>query len=321
MDYSALSRNGLILFDQIRGHLSDDSRPLRRDTERGLLVALRRGAYVERSVWDAASQRERHILRARAALAAAQNTTTLAGVSAAAVWGMPIGGDWPTEVTLLDRWRGGGRSEPGVRKTAAGFTTARSVMVDGLPVTTLARTALDVARARSFAEAAGSLDWALWRKNPHRILGSDLAEELRVLNPRTGVRHLRRLVTFATDLSDSFGESKTRAVIHLLGFDDPMLQVTFRDEKGKMEPDYYWPGVAHAAEFDGHMKYTRDEFTGGDPSAVVWREKLREDRLRALGLGVTRLVWADMMNPPRLERMLLAAGVPRGGDIASRRGA
>jgi hypothetical protein len=321
MDYSALSRDGLILFDQIRGHLSGDSRSLRRDAERGRLVALRRGAFVERPVWDEASPRERHVLRARAALAAAQNTTVLAGVSAAAVWGMPIGGDWPADVTLLDRWRGGGRSEPGVRKTAAGFMTAQSAVVDGLPVTTLARTALDVARARSFADAAGSLDWALWRKNPRRILATELADELSVMNPRTGIRDLRRLVTFATDLSDSFGESKTRAVIRLLGFDDPLLQVPFRDEKGTMEPDYYWPKIAQAAEFDGKVKYTRDEFTGGDPSEVVWREKLREDRLRGLGLGVTRIVWADMMNPPRLERLLLAAGVPRGGDIASRRGA
>jgi hypothetical protein len=321
MDYSALSRDGLILFDQIRGHLSDDSRALRRDTERGLLVALRRGAFVEVPVWDAASPRERHILRARAALAAAQHTTILAGTSAAAVWGMPIGGDWPTDVTLLDRWRGGGRSEPGVRKTAAGFTTAHSVVVNGLPVTSLARTALDVARARSFTDATGSLDWVLWRKNPRRILATDLADELSVMNPRTGIRHLRRLVAFATDLSDSFGESKTRAVIRLLGFDDPLLQVPFRDEKGTMEPDYYWPNIAQAAEFDGKVKYTRDEYTGGDPSEVVWREKLREDRLRALGLGVTRIVWADMMNPPRLERLLIAAGVPRGGKITSRRGA
>ncbi|CAN7463321.1 hypothetical protein LJR078_003180 [Arthrobacter sp. LjRoot78] len=40
-------------------------------------------------------------------------------------------------------------------------------------------------------------------------------------------------------------------------------------------------------------------------------EKYREDRIRAIGFTVVRWVWADLMQPGRLERKLAAAGVPR----------
>jgi hypothetical protein len=72
-------------------------------------------------------------------------------------------------------------------------------------------------------------------------------------------------------------------------------------------------------EFDGKQKYTRNEYTGGNPGEVAWKEKKREDRLRALGCGVVRILTEHVMNPPALARMLVAAGIPRGGGIRSRR--
>ncbi len=294
-----------------------DSRSLRRDVERGILVRLRRGAFVSRTVWDAADSRGRHVLRARAALADVRRPAALAGVSAAAVWGMPIEKAWPTEVTILDEWRGGGRSEPGVRKTASGFRTASIQVVDGIPVTSIERTAIDIARTHSFARAIGSLDWVLWRKRQGALEKIALVDELSRLNPRFGIRHLQRCIAFSTSLSDSFGESTARAVIHLLGFEPPELQVEFFDAQGKIEPDFFWRSIRRVAEFDGKAKYTRDEFTRGNPGEVVWREKKREDRLRAMEVGVTRILTEHVEAPVRLERMLLLAGVPRGGAMTS----
>ncbi len=312
MEYTALDCDGLILFDRVRG-LVGDARVLRRDVERGILVKLRRGAFVERSRWDQLEPRDRHLLRIHAVAAVAREPVIVAGESAAAVWGMPIAGDWPAEVTIMQEWRGGGRSEPGVRRTAAGFTTARIDELDGLRVTSLSRTALDVARRASFPDAIASLDWALWRKNPRAVSKEELQDELRRLNPRARARHLERALEFSTSLSDSFGESKTRAVIHLLGFAAPELQVEFRDSQGTIQPDFFWRSVMHAAEFDGKAKYTRQEYTHGNPGEVVWREKKREDRLRRAGCGVTRILTEHVEHPHRLETMLLEAGIPRGG--------
>jgi hypothetical protein len=315
MDYEALEREGLVLVNRV-GHLLDDPRSLTRDVARGLLVKLRRGAYVRATAWESASPRERHLIRARAVAANSVEPVTLAGMSAAALWGMPVATDWPDTVTLLDRWHGGGRAEPGVRRISAGFRTARTLEIGGFRATDLARTSIDVARRTTFANAVGSVDWALWRGNKHAISKQLLVDDVAGLDSRLGIRHLERVVNFATALSDSFGESECRAVIHLLGFEDAELQVEFRDMQGAMYPDFFWRSVRGFAEFDGKMKYTRGEYTDGDPAEIVWREKKREDRLRRLGLSGTRLLTFDVRHPEQLAHLLTDLGVPRGRTTA-----
>jgi hypothetical protein len=312
MDYTPFARDGLLLSRHVRRHV-DDSRSLTRGVDRGELVRLRRGAFVPTSIWSDASARERHILRIRAVLAAAERPIVVCGESAAALWGMPLAGDWPDVVSVLDEWRGGGRAEPGVRRTAAGFRSAKIVELDGFRVTDLARTALDVARRTSFANAIGSVDWSLSRRNDRAVSAETLFDDALNFDARLGRRHLQRVVGFASPLSDSFGESMCRAVIHLQGFERPELQVEFRDSEGAMYPDFFWRSMGGAAEFDGKQKYTRNEFTAGDPGDVVWREKKREDRLRRQVSGVTRLLTNDVMNSDRLSARLTALGVPRGG--------
>jgi hypothetical protein len=312
MDYTPLLRDQLLLTEIARPYL-DDYRTLTRDVERGVLVKLRRGAYVPTEVWAASSGRGQHILRIRAVIAASCRPIVLAGKSAAAVWGMPIAGSWPSEVTVLDSWHGGGRAEPGVRRTAAGFTTARIVQLGGFSVTDLARTTLDVARGASFADAIGSVDWSLWRNNDRALTKEMLLADAMKLSPQLGRARLLRLIDFSTHLSDSFGESQCRAVIRLQGFASPQLQVEFRDDEGKMYPDLYWPEINCAAEFDGKQKYTRNEFTKGDPAEVVWREKKRQDRLLRQVHALTRILTADYAQPERLVRLLNELGVPRGG--------
>ena len=140
-----------------------------------------------------------------------------------------------------------------------------------------------------------------------------LTADIYNLDKSLGRRLLERAVDFATERSDSFGESECRAVIHLLGFDAPELQVEFHDEQGPMYPDFYWSGIRSAAEFDGKSKYTRNEFTNGNPAEVVWREKQREDRLRRQLMGMTRILTSDVKHPERLIRLLQNLGVPRGG--------
>jgi hypothetical protein len=247
----------------------------------------------------------------KAVVEAADAPVVVAGISAAALWGMPVSGDWPTSVMLLQERRGGGRIEPGVRRTSVGHLTAITEMVDGVLATSLARTALDVARRAPFSEAVGSVDWAMWRQNPAAISQEALGREIELLGGARGFRHMARIATFATSLSDSFGESQARAVIHLLGFAAPELQVEFRDSQGAMFTDFFWRSIRVAAEFDGKQKYTRDKYTAGDPSEVVWREKKRTDRLLRQISSVERIVMSDVSTPQRLAAILAEAGVPR----------
>jgi len=286
-------------------------RELRSACRRGLLVRVRRGAYCAREVWDSLRPEERHVLAIRATVRHVRGPYLVAGGSAAAIHGLPYASRDLQNVTLLVPYSGGGSSEPGVRRSSAAFDTAEPSIVDGIPVTTVERTVLDLARTLEFGRAVAVADRAQWRKARTPLPRAQLFVELERARFARGARVAERVVRFSTPLSDSVGESETRAAIHQAGFEVPELQHRWSDAEGEIESDYYWATVDTAGEFDGKVKYTRDEYTHGDPSEVVWREKRREDRLRRLASGVVRLVTPEVRNPILLARILTDAGVPR----------
>lgn len=317
MDHRALAREGLIFADEVRA-AGMSLLPLQRATRRGEFHRVRRGVYCPREVWDEADDRARHILRMRAVAHDADGDIVFAGLSAAALWNMPIEGRFPEEVTVIHTPRSGGKSEPGVRRTVAGGRDVDSVERSGLRVTTLARTAVDVARVSNFPAAVAVIDWARWQLNPDRVTLELLWREVMRAGWRTGAAHVMRTIEWSVEESGSFGESIARVTIVLLGFEAPELQVRFTDAEGLIIVDFFWRAVMLAGEFDGKIKFSRDEYTGGDPVGVLWREKRREDRLRRLGPRVLRITWDDVMHPARLERMLIEAGVPRVRSSARR---
>lgn len=96
-----------------------------------------------------------------------------------------------------------------------------------------------------------------------------------------------------------------------IGAPMPMLQHEFFDAMGSIGfVDFWWPECTVVGEFDGRGKYRRDEYTGGRPiEEIVFAEKERENRLRALGLGVVRWDWPVAMDLRALERRLRQGGV------------
>lgn len=310
MQWESRSRNGLILASAADRY-TDPPYVLQRAVRRGELVRLRQGAYCSADTWANSSPRRRHVLRVQAVVAQSQHPVVVAGPSAGALWGFPSEEPWPDHVTLLERPRSGGTSEPGVRRTSAGAAGAATEVLDGFVVTSVARTALDLARGLDFPIAVAMLDWARWRKNDSAVSQAQLESQLRAARFRTGAAALKRAIDFSTSLSDSYYESRARATMELLGFDAPELQRTFTDAEGDIETDYFWPGVRVAGEFDGEVKYRDERYNRGDPAKVFWNEKRREDRLRRMVRGVVRLLAADVDSPRRLEKLLVDAGIPR----------
>ena len=306
MDFQQLELDGLILSHDLT-RLGLVARDVERAIAGGQLKRLRRGAFVRPALWAASSPAVQHLLRLRAAAAAAQARPVFARASAAALWGAPLD-HFPDAVVILDRWRGGGRSEPGVVKTARGASTAGIATRHGFDCTNLARTVLDCCRRLPFAGAVPLLDWSLWERNPLAITKEELVAEASGMkvSPATW-----RAVEFSTSLSGSVGESEARAVIHQLGYLRPRLQVKFTDAAGDMYPDFYFEDDDAVAEFDGKTKYSRNEYTRGDPAEVLWREKKREDRLRSQVRIVVRILTEDVRSPQLLHRKLAAAGIRR----------
>jgi len=285
---------------------------IRRLVRHRQLVRIRRGTYVLGAVWDGLNPRDRHVVRAAAVVSDVEDAV-LTGRSAAAVWGIPvIDHTWPREVVLLAPYRGGGKSEPGVRRTSIGAKGAPITTHRGLPVTSSARTVVDLAAAEGFVAGVAAADWAL-RTGSSR---GELFDALAGRSSSYGLAAAREAVAFADGAAENGGESIARAVIFEIGFEAPELQVVVRDRLGEMRVDFRWrrpDGTWVFGEFDGKQKYTRQEYTRGDPAEVVWQEKKREDRLRATGGGCVRILWSHFTNRTELMGLLIDAGVPRRG--------
>ncbi len=115
--------------------------------------------------------------------------------------------------------------------------------------------------------------------------------------------------------AESPGESVSRALMHLFGFPEPVLQREHHDAQGLIgRTDFAWDVAPEpVGEFDGWGKYFRRELTGGeDPRDVIRREKRRENRLLALGHPVLRWDWADLERPESFRNRLLEGGLRAG---------
>jgi very-short-patch-repair endonuclease len=209
--------------------------------------------------------------------------------SAAFLHGLPLLGPVPAE-PVLTRIRTAGQARPDGRRSAglvAQVPPWHRAQVVGAPVTSLARTALDLARSTSEVEAVVVLDAAL------RSVGhEELQAVLEVQRGWTGsVRAVRRLL-FADGLSESALESVGRLRFAEQGLPRPRLQVVVGDEHGPVaRTDFLWDEERTVGEADGRLKY-------GDDPAALWEEKLREDRLRDLGFEVVRFGWSEALHRP-----------------------
>lgn len=302
-----------ILYSDEVARAGDDPRRLRRLSAAGHLHRIRRGAYILAERWEGADQRQRHLAHVYAAAHDARGEFIVAGISAASVWGVPTFRELGATVEVLERYRGGGRSEPGVRRLTAAAEHASAIMRDGLQVTDLPRTVIDAACGRPLPEALAVVDWAISRSNPDATATWIIRDRLSEMGKRAGVRQVWRAAELAVTDSGSAGESFARGVVHELGFPAPVTQLEVADDIGAMYPDFAWPEYRVLAEFDGFVKYADPRYNHGDPLEKVRRERSREARLRALGWTIVRITWADLQDPPRVARLLYAVGVPRRG--------
>ncbi|MFE4229642.1 hypothetical protein ACFRJ8_17350 [Arthrobacter sp. NPDC056886] len=281
----------------------------------GGLVRVRHGVYVDGEAWRALQPWEQYRIRVSAAAETFTARTVFARHSAASVWGVPtIGQRHPVHaLTLQSR---GGRSRAGVRRHYADPDGLKVFRREGLLVTGRVRTVLDLAAFTPFAQAIVPLDHVLKPDAAHGLPA--LSKEILLAGvdgnyAAAAARRIRTAVEFADPRSGSPGESYSRGLMCVAGFQPPELQHEIRDGSGLVGyADYYWKNARLVGEFDGVEKYLKPEYLQGrTASQAVVDEKEREDRIRAAGLRVVRWVWADLMEPARLEQKLAAFGVPR----------
>ncbi|MGO4385552.1 hypothetical protein [Specibacter sp. RAF43] len=297
-----------------------DARRLSRLAAAGDIVRIRRGLYLPAALWTTLPPWHKYRVRVQAVHELAAGTPVFARESAAQIMGLPLI-DAPQLVhTVVPPGQGGGRSSAGIRRLEAVPGDPDPWVMFGLRVTPPVQTARDLALRLPLARSLPAMDKVLSQKvlpgSPPGVRlifrPADVEEAVGLLPTEAQRGRVRRVLAVANGLSQSAGESWSRAIMIQHGFPTPRLQVPFRDARGLIGyPDFDWEEFKVLGEFDGQEKYSQQRFLKGKtPAEAVVAEKNRENRLRALGYTVVRWEYADLRHPERLVRLLHDAGLP-----------
>lgn len=184
-------------------------------------------------------------------------------------------------------------------------------VINGLPVTTLLRTAVDCAFDLPARESITVVDSAVRvlcrpdRLHPQRAKAKwervrpQLLAAVEAEGPRRGAVRTRAVAAMASPFSESPGESLTRRLMVALGLPPPELQyeILLDADGGQRFLDLAWPDLRLAIEFDGRSKYSVND--------DIWEEKLRQDAIGAMGWSFIRVTYADLNDEERLASRVM----------------
>lgn len=259
---------------------------LRGLVDSGCLIIVRHGVYADAVRTAGLQPPERAALQVRAEALLRRRDEVATGLTAASLHGLPFVGR-PSGTVRLSLPREVGE-RPRTDRPRSWLPDDDVADLQGVRVTTLARTVVDVARTRPFAFAVVTADAALTRG----CTREEMLEVVERCRRWPGARSARRVITFADARSESALESLGRARCDEQGLPPPELQVDLGDESTVVRVDKYWKEHRTVAEADGLAKYTSLE--------DLRAEKLREDRLRDRGEQVVRYVWDEALRRPEL---------------------
>ena len=267
---------------------------LARSVRRGELTRLRRGTYVRDT--SALTGGGAHAALVAAAVADLRVPATVSHLSAAVLHGLPLWNVRLQRVHLLRNPPANGSGSRAVHLHVARLPGDEVTVLDGLAVTDLTRTTVDVARTVPFEQAVVLADAALATRKTTRLR---LIACLDRMGAVPGSARARRVIAFADGRAESVGESRSRLMIQRLGLPAPDLQVKlFRPDGSEIARcDFGWRQHRTVAEFDGRIKYGRLLRPGQEAGDAVFEEKLREDDIRDEGWKVARWIWREIETP------------------------
>ncbi|KGN37242.1 hypothetical protein [Knoellia subterranea] len=282
-------------------------------------TVVRRGIVVASDTWNGLTpeQRQAGLVHATSLQMTGTKPQPFSHTSAGAVWGLPRVSAWPRRIDVSVFGRSA-HSSGLVRRHCLDADDALDPddpdafeIVDGLLVTPLVRTIVDLARTEDPRDAVAAADHAL-----HHDLctTADLTTELaRVPAGARGRAKAAFVVRFAEPGAMSVGESLSRVQMYRLGLPRPQLQVPVADADGVIGiGDFWWERERVVGEFDGRKKYkVTEDMTPEEAGQTLWNEKRREDRIRATHRRMARWGWDDAMSPMRLVARLADQGVQR----------
>jgi hypothetical protein len=177
---------------------------------------------------------------------------------------------------------------------------------NGVPLTTVARTVIDIARMSDFPSGVVTADSAL---RSRRTTKDELLAVVGDCKRWRGVTTALEVVKFADAKAESALESIARVLFRQLGFPPPELQawVSFGAEDFRL--DFRWREYRTIAEVDGAVKYTT---LTADPAQRALVQLRRDALLRELGYEVVHFTWQDITSEPERVAAVLRTAFRRG---------
>jgi very-short-patch-repair endonuclease len=269
----AQRQHGLVTRDQLI-NAGVSARQIRVRVARGSLFREHRGVY---RVGHRAPTTEATYL---AAVLAAGEGAGLSGLAAGYLNGLVKGRPPPPEVTARTE-----RRIEGVKTHRCRFLNARScTVVSGIPVTSVARTLVDIAARLSDEALARACHEAGVQ---YRTTPADVAAELALRPNIPGARRLRRVIE--GDVHVTLSALERRFLQHL-DVDGLRLPITNRPAGGR-RVDCRWPDQRLTVELDSYRFHN---------SRRSWEQDRRREReARARGDEFRRYTHEDVFEDPR----------------------
>src|SRR4051812_8320102 len=249
---------------------------------------LRKGIYIGTHDLASADDRERHLIDCVAVLLSLGTGPVLSHASAARLHGLILPWRQASEVRLTaEEWRRG----RGYRVAQATMTADEVDAWLAFRAMSVPRTLVDCAREWSLTDGVVAIDAAL---NDKKATRAELLRAVLAGGHRVGIAQAARALGLADGRAESPLETRGRLALLSSGLPRPDLQVEIHDAAGLIgRVDGWYEEAAVAVEFDGQVKYT-DPLYASSPAEALWKEKRREDLLRAVGIRVVRVVNEDL---------------------------
>jgi hypothetical protein len=230
----------------------------------------------------------RLLLSAAAVAAALGPSAAVSHQTAAQLHGLSMLGPPPAELSITRPPGAGSRSaRPGVRVHCAALPAEHVGGRLGVPVTTVARTVIDLSRVLDFRSGVVVADSALQQKLTSK---NELAAVIAACQRWPGLRKAAQVAEFADGGAESPLESLARIVFRDGGLPPPELQVEIRDSEFIGRVDFLWRRFRTIAEVDGAGKY--------DNRDLARRELRRDKRFREAGYEVVHFDWKEINGDP-----------------------
>lgn len=239
--------------------------------------------------------------RAKAAWLWSKRRGILAGRSAAAMHGSKwLDASLPAEILYNNR-----HAPPGVRTWADAVEDDEITMIDGIPVTSPARTALDMACRYPLNTAVTAID-AL--ANAARLKSADIEMMAERHRGRRGIPHARKVLELVDPGAESPKETWLRLLVIRNGYRKPTTQIPVYDEYGVLVAvlDMGWEDMKLALDYEGEhhrnpVRFNKDIRRHDAVTQLGWTD-IRVTSLDTEGVIIGRLSAAwNRVSPPALS--------------------